>query len=119
MINSIGGVIIWTKNTRFSEMVRFYSQTLDLPIYSEKPGFVVFRWGDMRLNLGIHSEVSGLNNDSIRIMVNFLTDDIKLSFQTLSSNGVEFVRMPTREHWGGWVSTFKDPDGNLLQLLQL
>ena len=119
MITSMGGVIIWTENTRFSKMVKFYSQILGLHVHSEKSDFIVFRWGDMRLSIGIHSEVSHENNDSIRIMVNFLTEDIKLSFQTLSSRGVEFVRIPTREHWGGWVSTFKDPDGNFLQLLQL
>ncbi len=26
---------------------------------------------------------------------------------------------PEQESWGGWVATFKDPDGNVLQLLQL
>ena len=100
-------------------MVSFYSQILDLQIHSEKPDFVVFWWGGMKLSIGIHSLVYGKNNDSLRIMINFLTDDIKLSFQTLSSRGVEFIRIPIREHWGGWVSTFKDPDGNILQLLQL
>jgi predicted enzyme related to lactoylglutathione lyase len=32
---------------------------------------------------------------------------------------VEFIRQPEREQWGGWIATFKDPDGNILQLLQL
>jgi len=26
---------------------------------------------------------------------------------------------PEREHWGGWIATLQDPDGNILQLLQL
>jgi predicted enzyme related to lactoylglutathione lyase len=27
--------------------------------------------------------------------------------------------MVWREHWGGWIITLQDPDGNILQLLQL
>ena len=33
--------------------------------------------------------------------------------------GVVFTRAPEREEWGGWVATFADPDGNVLQLMQL
>ena len=29
------------------------------------------------------------------------------------------TRAPEREEWGGWVATFADPDGNVLQLMQL
>ena len=36
----------------------------------------------------------------------------------MQANGVEFIRPPEQEHWGGWVATFKDPDGNILQMLQ-
>jgi predicted enzyme related to lactoylglutathione lyase len=32
---------------------------------------------------------------------------------------VDFTRAPAREEWGGWVATFADPDGNVLQLMQL
>ncbi|MBS57237.1 MAG: hypothetical protein CL735_00555 [Chloroflexi bacterium] len=119
MINSIGGIIIWTEKGSFTKMVEFYSQILDLKIHSQRDDFVVFSWKDMRLSLGVHSELYKKNHDPLRIMVNFLTEDIELAFQTLSLRGVEFVRIPMREHWGGWVSTFKDPDGNFLQLLQL
>ena len=79
MINSIGGIIIWTQKDSFTKMVEFYSQILDLKIHSEKEGFVVFSWGDMRLSLGIHSELSKKYHDPLRIMVNFLTEDIELS----------------------------------------
>lgn len=33
MITSMGGVIIWTENTRFPEMVKFYSQILGLHVH--------------------------------------------------------------------------------------
>ena len=63
MINSIGGIIIWTEKPRFSEMMRFYSGTLGLDIHSKRSDFVVFRWLDMRLSIGVHSKVVAKNTD--------------------------------------------------------
>ena len=51
-------------------------------------------------------------------MVNLATSDIHAAFDRLTARGVRFVRPPEQEHWGGWVATFQDPDGNTLQLLQ-
>jgi predicted enzyme related to lactoylglutathione lyase len=45
-------------------------------------------------------------------------DDIQQEHRRLVAQGVEFIRPPEQEHWGGWVATFKDPDGNILQMLQ-
>jgi predicted enzyme related to lactoylglutathione lyase len=44
--------------------------------------------------------------------------DIHALHRSLSDEGVEFIRPPEKEGWGGWVATFKDPDGNIVQLLQ-
>jgi predicted enzyme related to lactoylglutathione lyase len=46
-------------------------------------------------------------------------DDIHSEADRLGEAGVEFIRQPEQESWGGWVATFRDPDGNILQLLQL
>ena len=52
-------------------------------------------------------------------MVNLGVDDIHKVYDELTSRGVRFVRVPEKEHWGGWVGTFSDPDGNTVQLMQL
>ena len=52
-------------------------------------------------------------------MVNLGVDDIHREYNALREKGVQFIRPPEREHWGGWVSTFSDPDGNTVQLMQL
>jgi predicted enzyme related to lactoylglutathione lyase len=52
-------------------------------------------------------------------MINLGVDHIHAEHRRLADIGVNFVRPPERESWGGWVATFKDPDDNLLQLLQL
>jgi hypothetical protein len=51
------------------------------------------------LALGTHSEVRGRNTDPARHMVGLTTDDIM-------------------KDWKRLVATFKDPEGNMLQLLQ-
>ena len=116
MIDGVAGVIIWTEN--IAGMAAFYRDTLGLPVHSERPHFVAFEWGEMRFSIGEHSEVHGRNAEPQRIMVNFGTSDIHALHERLTAAGVRFVRPPEREHWGGWVATFEDPDGNLLQLLE-
>lgn len=115
-IEGIAGIVIWTNN--LAEMAAFYRHTLRMPVHSERPYFVAFEWGDMRFSIGTHSEVHGRTTEPHRIMVNLATSDIHALHERLVSAGVHFIRPPEREHWGGMVATFQDPDGNLLQLLQ-
>ncbi len=117
MITGVVGVILWTSN--IVAMRTFYRDTLRLPLHSDQGHFVAFRFGDMRLNIGLHAAVEGAAKDPYRIMVNLGVDDIQNEHRRLSEEGVEFVRKPEQESWGGWVATFKDPDGNLVQLLQI
>ena len=116
MIDGVIGVIIWTDN--LDRMVEFYRDTLRLTPHSVRPKFVAFKWGDMRLSIGTHDEVSGQTSEPYRIMVNLGVDDIQSVHRTLEGRGVKFDREPEQEHWGGWVATFRDPDGNTLQLLE-
>ena len=116
MIDGVVGVVIWTDN--LEGLVAFYRDTLGLEPHSVLPEFVAFQWGDMRLSLGTHSEVHGQSREPLRVMVNLGVEDIHKVYRALSARGVSFTRPPAQEHWGGWVSTFSDPDGNTLQLLQ-
>ena len=67
--------------------------------------------------LGTHSEVHGRASDPARHIVGFDTDDIKGDCARLKSAGVEFVEEPNQQD-GVWIATLKDPEGNLVQLLQ-
>jgi len=116
MIQGLAGVIIWTVD--LDRLVAFYRDTLGLTPHSVRPDFVAFSFGDVRLSLGRHSEVTGPSRDPYRIMVNLAVEDIQAVTVRLRQRGVAFVREPKQEQWGGWVATFRDPDGNMLQLLQ-
>ena len=96
------GVLVFTSSERFDEMARFYRDVLGLPVRSDRPGFINFVFGD----------------DPDRLMINFSTEDAASAVAHLVAAGVDIVRNAEREKWGGWVATFRDPDGNLLQLLE-
>jgi predicted enzyme related to lactoylglutathione lyase len=116
MITGLRGATIWSED--LNHLLPFYRDVLGLPVVVDTPGFVVLgpREGPA-LALGTHSEVRGRNADPARHMVGLTTDDIAKDWKRLKEAGVEFVEDP-KDYGSVWVATFKDPEGNLLQLLQ-
>ena len=117
MITGVVGVTFWTDD--LDKMFRFYNDVLQLPLHSRHPDFIAFELGEVRFNIGLHDRVSGESKDPFRAMPHLGVDDIHAVAERLAEAGVEFIRQPEQESWGGWVATFRDPDGNTLQLLQL
>jgi predicted enzyme related to lactoylglutathione lyase len=116
MITGVRGATIWSED--LNNLLPFYRDVLGLPLSIQTPGFVVFGERDRTaLALGTHSEVRGRNTDPARHMVGFTTDDIMKDWKRLKDARVEFVEDPTK-YETVWVATFKDPEGNMLQLLQ-
>jgi predicted enzyme related to lactoylglutathione lyase len=118
-IQGLAGVLIWTEAERFEAMAQFYRDQLGLTPRTSKPDFINFDWGGVRLSVGVHDRVHGTSRDPLRMMVNLAVDDIRAAHSRLAAAGVIFTRAPDAEEWGGQVATFLDPDGNLIQLLQL
>ena len=118
-IDGLAGVLIWTEAHRFPAMARFYRDTLGLAARTAKGDFVNFDWDGVRLSVGVHERVYGLSRHPLRIMINLAVTDIQVVHERLVRAGVVFTRAPEQEDWRGWVATFADPDGNILQLLQL
>jgi catechol 2,3-dioxygenase-like lactoylglutathione lyase family enzyme len=117
-ITGLAGVLLHTSPERHPAMAEFYRDILGLHPRTNRPGFVNFEWGPVRLTVTTHSDIDGEANDPHRTMVNLETADIARTADHLRAAGVEFVRPPSQEPWGGWIATFRDPDGNLVQLLQ-
>lgn len=116
MIKGLRVSSIWSED--LNNLLPFYRDTLGLKVGMEAPGFVIL--GDPNAPaaaLGTHSEVRGKVVDPARHIVGFDTDDIKGDCARLKSAGVEFVEEPNNQG-GVWIATFKDPEGNLVQLLQ-
>ncbi len=117
MITGVVGITLWTDD--LERMFHFYHDLLQLPLHSRHEDFIAFQLGDIRFNIGLHGEVEGASRDPYRVMPHLGVQDIHAICQRLADQDVEFIRPPEMEHWGGWIATLKDPDGNILQLLQL
>ena len=117
VIDSLAGVLVWTAEARFDAMAAFYRDDLGLQPRSQRRGFVNFEWGALRLTVAVHSEIAGAASEPGRIMLNFAVDDIEAVHDRLVEREITFLRPPDRESWG-WVATFADPDGNIVQLIQ-
>lgn len=117
MIDAVVGITLWTDD--LERLYRFYNGLLGLPLHSHHGDFIALQLGDtMRFNLGLHRRVAGPAQDPYRIMPHLSVADIHAAHRRLAAAGVPFLRAPEQEHWGGWVATLQDPDGNIVQLLQ-
>ena len=106
------GIILRTE--RFEACVAFYRDTLELPVWYEKPGLACLRFGDGYLMV----ETGGVARDGRKsqsensIMLRFNVDDVAAAAEELRRRGV-LVNVETFS-WGT-VGTFFDPDGNVCE----
>lgn len=116
MITGLRGATIWSED--LNNLLPFYRDVLGLEVGLETPGFVVLGDpGAPALGLGTHSQVHGRNPDPARHMIGLATNDITTDCKRLKDAGVEFIEDP-KDYGTVWIATLKDPEGNLLQLLQ-
>lgn len=122
-VDGIAGISLFTAPERFEAMRAFYVEQLGL---TEDPSNAsqraAFTWGTppdrLRVILSTHDAVEGESRDPNRVMINFLTYDLEALAARMAERGVEFTHGPVQMSWGGMMATFRDPDGNILQLLQ-
>lgn len=93
----------------------FYRDLLGLQIEAEEEDWAVFAEG-----VGLMMSPEPLPPDALAlnaVVLTFCVDDIEGAYQELTGHGVAFLMAPTAAA-GGMVATLRDPDGNLLQLMQ-
>jgi predicted enzyme related to lactoylglutathione lyase len=116
MIKGLRGATTWSED--LNNLLPFYRDLLGLPVAIQIPGFVVLgERGAPALALGTHSEVRGRNADPARHIVGLGSDDVDADCKRLEAAGVEFIERPT-DYGQLRIATLKDPEGNLVQLLQ-
>ena len=94
----------------------WYRDVLQLPLLEGRPAFDV---GGGMLAIDGHSEVHGKAGEPARMLLNLLVPDLESERQRLLAAGVECIREPYRTEWGGQITTFLDPDGNYVQLVEM
>ena len=118
MIKGLAGASIWSEDLN-QRLLPFYRDVVGLKVRIQTDGFVVFGDADgPALGLGTHSDVHGTNPDPARHMVGLLTDDVAADYRRLKGAGVDFVEPPT-DYGALTIATLRDPEGNLVQVMQL
>lgn len=99
--------------------VAFYRDTLGLQFLFEAGHLAFFRCGDVRLMLSLPETPEFDHPGSV---LYFQVGDIDAAHRALREKGVEFVDAPHRIAKVGsretWMSFFRDPEGNLLALME-
>ena len=108
MIKGLAGVVIWTD--KVEGLPKIYSDDVGLVPHSVWPHFASFKWDNIRLGIGNHSDVAGTSKNPLRIMVDLRVRDIRAEHECLTKREAKFRRAPELEHWEGRICTFSDPD---------
>lgn len=113
--------IIWT--SRIEEAERFYSDTLGLALSGRSDGALVYDVGGSVLRVGpVPSTEPGVHT-----VMGFAVADVKAAVAYLAGHGVaveRFAGMPHDDDGilvspdGARVAWFRDPDGNILSVVQ-
>ena len=110
IVTGIPMVLIYV--TDVAKSAKWYEATLDLPVLYQDHGFASLGVGVQRL--GLHSGSSGAVEAGSTPV--FSVNDYTAGKATLESRGCEFYF--AKETPNAVFGSFKDPDGNALQIMQ-
>jgi len=95
---------------------KFYEETLGLEKKYEYSSYAGFECGGVEIGLipKPKEKVSPVSPS-----VEFIVDDVDKVYKNLKNKGVRFVKELHDEPLGGRQTTFTDPDGNVLEVVQI
>jgi predicted enzyme related to lactoylglutathione lyase len=97
----------------------FYRDVVGLPVQEGMGDWAFVIGPGTTLGIDGHSEVHGRAKDPARILIDLWVDDVAAEQKRLEGQAISFLRSSGKEYWGGIISTFEDPDGNYIQLMQM
>jgi predicted enzyme related to lactoylglutathione lyase len=111
----------WDVTFTVSDLARaadFYEEVLGLPKKYQFSNYAGFDCGAVEIGL-TPGDVAENQEGSPR--VDFLVQDVDEAHRMLSGKGVQFfnIKEPHGTVWGGRIALIADPDGNVLQLVQI
>jgi len=96
----------------------FYRDVVGLPKRPDM-GEGAFALGAATLFVDGHSQTKGAAKEPQRYLLDLFIGDLQGEQARLEGQGVKFIRKEGKEEWGGTISTFVDPDGNYVQLIEM
>ena len=104
----------------------FYSRIFENPPVFEDENSVVFKFGELLINLLSQSQAPALigpakvasKESGSRFQLTIHVDDVDAHAQRLKDLGVSLINGPMDRPWGSRTILFADPDGHLWELAQ-
>jgi predicted enzyme related to lactoylglutathione lyase len=98
--------------------VEFYHQILDLPIRMQTENWSEVGGTNNDVYIGLHPTQKENITSDISIDVAFQVEDIKKAREQLEQKDVSFYDETTQVSPTSWYTSFRDPDGNNLSIVQ-
>jgi len=115
MIKRIWDITLTVKDLK--KAVDFYENILGLQKKYEFKDYAGFDCGGVELGLkswgGLEKPRKGEPG------IDFLVDDVDETYRILKEKGVSFIEEPKDTLWGSRATAFRDPDGNIIQFVQV
>ncbi|WP_408039434.1 VOC family protein [Tenacibaculum amylolyticum] len=110
------------------KMKLFFNEKMGLSIIDENPEFVEFRTSGSRFSIGLRNFMFKTLKDStylgnrkgaaVGIGFNFSSkEEVDSLYKKMSNNDVLFLQKPKLMSWNEYTAFFKDPDGNVHELI--
>ena len=119
-IKSVCGVVVTTD--KLDEMLRFYRDALGVPLEEEEHGDLDVHYGANfgNLHFAIHplSSFDETEPGNAATKIAFQVDSLSEHIARLEAQGYNPAQEPRDEGFGPMAS-FRDPDGNLIELVEL
>ena len=115
MIKTVWGITFNVSDLK--EAARFYEEMLGLEKKYEFSSYVGFECGGVEI--GLMPNPKGTTQHGTSVAVELLVSNVDEVYKKLKAKGVEFISELHEETWGGKQATFKDPDGNILEITQI
>ncbi len=111
-----GIATVWLPVSDMDRALAFYSETLGLDVEQHEDDWSLVTAGSVSIGLnGRDEERPG--GDGGAIIAFRPSEDIEEAVEALTAEGVEIAGGVTEHPWGK-IATFRDPDGNELQLYE-
>lgn len=116
MIKNVWSITFYVSDLKRAK--KFYEETLGLEKKYEYSSYVGLECGGVEIGL-IPKLKEGQKTSPLSPPVNFLVDDVEKVYNELKQKGVKVIKELHEEPWGGRQATFADPDGNIIEILQI
>ena len=87
--------------------VKFYRDTIGLPLKFQSPEWSEFATGETTLGLHPASE----RNPAGKVEMGFNVPDLAKFYEDMQAKGVKFPMPPTKQDFGGTLAQFVDSEG--------